>query len=137
MRPLRIWLICFVLIPACIGCADKKITYTATGSVIGAGGGYAINRDVKDAAIGGLLGGITGSVVANSQINSENKKYKEGYDQGYTQSQLEVANNNWNENTGKQKEDVYLKSYERIKIPKKEVNDVLYDSHYETLEVYQ
>ena len=127
----------FVLLPILAGCAGRKVSYVTTGSLIGAGGGYAINRDAKDAAIGGLIGGISGSVIADVEINKENKKYKEAYDKGYTQAQLETALNNWDENTGKGKEDINFKSYERIKIPKREINDVLYESHYETLEVYQ
>ena len=131
------WILILILIPALTGCASKKITYTAAGSLIGAGGGYAIDRDGKDAAIGGFIGGITGSVLADVQEKRENKKYNEGYDQGYTQAQLEIAVKNWDINTGKKEDEAYSKSYQRIKIPQKEVNDVMYESHYETLEVYQ
>jgi len=126
-----------IFISTAVGCAAKKVAYVTTGSVLGAGGGYAIDRDKKDAAIGGLIGGFTGSVLADVQQNKENRKYKEGFDQGYTQAQLEAAMKNWDENTGKRKEDLYSKSYERIKIPPKVVNDISYESHYETLEVYK
>ncbi len=135
MRSFKYLLLALIL-PVLIGCANK-LAYVSTGSLIGAGGGYAIDRDSKDAAIGGLVGGTTGAILADIHKKSENKKYQDGYDQGYTQAQLEIAKSNWDENTGKQKKDVTSKSYERIKIPKKEVNDVLYDSHYETLEVYK
>jgi hypothetical protein len=126
-----------ILFPVITGCASKKITYTAAGTLIGAGGGYALDHDGKDAAIGGLAGGITGAVVANVHEKRENKKYKEGYDQGYTQAQLEIAVEDWDTNTGKKEDEAYSKSYQRIKVPKKEMNDVIYESHYETLEVYQ
>lgn len=137
MRKQTKWILFFVLLPVITGCASKKITYTTAGGLIGAGAGYAIDHDGKDAAIGGLAGGITGAVVANVQEKRENKKYNEGYDQGYTQAQLEIAVEDWDKNTGKKDDETYSKSYQRIKIPKKEMNDVIYESHYETLEVYQ
>ncbi len=131
------WILILILFPVITGCASKKITYTTAGVLLGAGGGYAIDRDPKDAAIGGLAGGVAGSVLAGVQTNGENKKFKEGYDQGYTQAQLEIAVNDWDTNTGKKEDENYSKSYQRIRIPPKEVNDVIYESHYETLEVYQ
>src|SRR3989338_7873550 len=63
------------------GCASaKKITYVGAGSLIGAGAGYAIDRDGKDAAIGGLVGGTAGAIVADFQEKKESKKYKLGFD---------------------------------------------------------
>lgn len=120
-----------------MGCASKKVMYATTGALIGAGGGYAINQEVKDAAIGGLSGGIAGGILADISENKENRKFKEGYDQGYTQAQLETAIEDWNRNTGKREGAPYYKSYQRIKIPKKEINDVIYESHYEILETYR
>ncbi|MCA9407203.1 MAG: hypothetical protein KC733_00805 [Candidatus Omnitrophica bacterium] len=131
------WILMILLLPLLTACASKKVLYTAGGSLIGAGGGYAIDHDGKDAAIGGLVGGITGAVLADVQIKRENKKYQEGYDQGYTQAQLEIAINNWNDNTGRFSKDDYLKTYHRLRIPEKIINNVQYESHYETVEVYQ
>ena len=131
------WILILILLPIITGCASKKVTYTTTGSLIGAGGGYAIDRDGKDAAIGGLVGGLSGAVLAGVHEKKEKKRYRKGYDQGYTQAQLEIAVEDWKTNTGKKEDKKYLKSFERIKIPARKVNDVFYESHYETLEVYQ
>ncbi|MBP9854905.1 MAG: hypothetical protein KBD53_08565 [Candidatus Omnitrophica bacterium] len=127
----------FILFPAISGCASKKIPYTTAGALIGAGGGYAIDHDGKDAAIGGLAGGITGAIVATVHEKRENKKFNEGFDQGYTQAQLEIAIDDWKTNTGRKTDEVYSNSYHRIRVPTKEVNNVIYETHFETLEVYQ
>ncbi len=131
------WILILILLPSMNGCASKKYTYPIAGAMIGAGGGYAIDHDGKDAAIGGLSGGITGGLVATFQGKREEKKYRDGYDQGYTQAQLEIAVTDWKTNTGKKIDEMYNPTYHRIKIPKKEINNVIYETHYETLEVYQ
>ncbi len=131
------WILILILLPSMTGCASKKYTYPVVGAMIGAGGGYAIDHDGKDAAIGGLTAGAAGSLLASFQDKKENEKFMEGYDQGYTQAQLEVAVTDWKTNTGKKIDELYSPSYHRIKIPKKEINNVIYETHYETLEVYQ
>ncbi len=121
-----------------VGCASsKKVAYVTTGAAIGAGTGYAINQNGKDAAIGGLAGGIAGAVVADVHKKKEAKKYCEGYTNGYDQAQLDVATKDWNENTGKGDKQQYSKTLRRVKVPKREMGDVVYESHYETLEVYE
>lgn len=126
-----------LLLPILTGCAGQKAAYVATGSLIGAGGGYAIENDGKDTAIGGLIGGLTGAVLADVHQNKMKRQYEKAYSQGFTQAQLEIAIDNWDINTGKKEDEIYSKSYQRIKVPKKEINNVVYESHYETLEVYQ
>jgi len=138
MNKIKYSILLLIFLITTAGCASaKKVTYVGVGSLIGAGAGYAIDRNGKDAAIGGLVGGTTGAIVADFQEKKENKKYKLGFDQGYTQARLEIAEKYWDQNTGKKEESINSKSFQRIKIPKKEVNDVVYESHYETLEVYQ
>ncbi len=138
MNKIKYSILLLIFLITTAGCASaKKVTYVGVGSLIGAGAGYAIDRNSKEAIIGGLVGGTAGAIVADLQEKKESKKFKECFDQGYTQARLVISQKYCDQNTGKKEESINSKSFQRIKIPKKEVNDVVYESHYETLEVYQ
>lgn len=119
------------------GCAHKRVTYSATGSVVGGGIGYAINKEPKDAAIGGLAGAGAGYVIGDIQEKKDNRKYQEAYEKGYSQAQSNIAVQYWDSETGRKEETGKRQPiYKRIKIPKKEMNGVVYEEHYETVEVW-
>jgi hypothetical protein len=123
-----------VIIPS--GCAYKRATYATAGGLAGGGIGYAINKDPKDAAIGGLAGTGAGYVIGDLSEKSDKKKYQDGFKEGYAQAQANIASDHWDENTGKQADPrPQFPLYRRIKIPKKEINGVVYEEHYETVEV--
>jgi hypothetical protein len=119
------------------GCAQKRVTYSVTGGVVGGGIGYAINKDPKDAAIGGLAGTGAGYIIGDIQDKKDNKKYQEAYEKGYSHAQTNIAVQYWDSETGRKEETGKRQPiYKRIKIPKKEINGVVYEEHYETVEVW-
>ena len=131
-----------LVIALCIGlmgCSVKRVGYTAVGAAAGAGIGYSYHNDTKEAAIGGVAGGTAGAILATVQENTENKKYKAGYEKGYNQSKVDTAVQNWDDNTGKcahnqKNESKHLVSF---KVPQREQDNVVYESHYVTLEDYR
>ena len=129
----------FMLCLGLMGCSVKKIVYTTVGTAAGAGIGYSYHKDPKEAALGGVAGGATGAIVATVQENTENKKYKAGYEKGYNQAQVDNAVQNWNDNTGKCAHDQKseFKHLSRFKVPQREQDNVIYESHYLTLEDYR
>ena len=122
-----------------IGCSVQKTSYTAAGAGIAAGVGYSYHHDTKDAVIGGLGGAVTGAVVGQVQEHVQNKKYETGYQKGYTDAQLDVALKNWDEKTGQtaQGNNEDHPKLIQVKVPQREQDDVIYDSHYITLEDYR
>ena len=131
-----------VIVIVCLmmtGCVSKTVGYSATGAAAGAGIGYSYHKDAKEAAIGGLAGGALGAVVGGVTEHLEKKSNKAAYDKGYNQAQVDVAVQNWDENTGK---NAYLKKSEvkhltAFKVSEKKQDDVVYDSHYVILEDYR
>lgn len=121
------------------GCSVKKIGYLTVGAAAGTGIGYSYNKDTKEAAIGGVAGGTAGVLIATVQENTESKKYKAGYEKGYNQSKVDTAVQDWEENTGKcahnQKSE--SKNLASFKVPQREQDQVVYESHYVTLEDYR
>lgn len=129
----------FMLCLGVMGCSVKKVVYTGVGTAAGAGIGYSYHKDLKEAAIGGVAGGTAGVIVAAVQENTENKKYKAGYEKGYNQAQVDIAVQNWNDNTGKcvhDRKEVY-RHLTKFKVPEREQDNVIYESHYLTLEDYR
>ncbi len=127
----------FCLLVFLTGCAYKKATYAVVGGTAGGGIGYAIDKDPKDAVIGGLAGAGAGYVLGDIQDKKENKKYQKGFEEGYSQAQANIATQYWDTQTGRKEENSQRKPiYKRIKIPKKEINGVVYEEHYETVEVW-
>lgn len=129
----------FMLCLGVMGCTVKEIGYTALGTAAGAGVGYSYHKDSKEAVIGGAVGGTAGAIVAAVQEKTEKSKYKAGFEEGYSQAQVDIAVQNWNDNTGKcahERKEVY-KHLTRFKVPEKEQDNVLYESHYITLEDYR
>ncbi len=125
-------LIVIVIFP---GCASKRVTYTAVGTVAGAGVGYAINRDKKDTAIGGLVGAGGGYILGEAQEKKENKKYREGYEEGYAQAQVDSAVRSWNDATGKDSGRPDKSTVSKTVKIQGEFDGINYDRHYKTLEV--
>ena len=122
-----------------MGCSVKKVVYTGVGTAAGVGIGYSYHKDPQEAAIGGAAGGVAGAIVATVQENTEDKKYKAGYEKGYNQAQVDIAVQNWNDNTGKcahDRKDAY-KHLTSFKVPEREQDNVIYESHYVTLEDYR
>jgi hypothetical protein len=135
IRRLFVFMLCLCV----MGCSVRKIVYTGVGTAAGAGIGYSYHKDPKEAAIGGVAGGTAGVIVATVQENTENKKYKAGYEKGYNQAQVDIAVQNWNDNTGKcahKRNDEY-KHLSTFKVPEREQDNVIYESHYVTLEDYR
>jgi len=129
----------FLLCLGVMGCSVKKVVYTGVGTAAGAGIGYSYHKDPQEAAIGAVAGGTAGAVVATVQENTENKKYKAGYEKGYNQAQVDIAVQNWNDNTGKcaHKRNGEYKHLSTFKVPEREQDNVIYESHYVTLEDYR
>ncbi|MDP2654348.1 MAG: hypothetical protein Q8Q08_09995 [Candidatus Omnitrophota bacterium] len=135
IRMALVVMVCFGL----MGCSVKRIGYTTVGTAAGAGIGYSYHKDPQEAAIGGVAGGASGAIVATVQENTENKKYKAGYEKGYNQAQVDIAVQNWNDNTGKcaLKRNGEYKHLSTFKVPEREQDNVIYESHYVTLEDYR
>lgn len=122
-----------------MGCSVKKIVYTTAGTAVGGGIGYSYHKDPKEAALGGVAGGAVGAIVATVQENSDNKKSKADYEKGYSQAKVDIAVQNWNDNTGKCAHEFNSihKHLSTFKVPDKEQDNVIYESHYITLEDYR
>ncbi len=121
------------------GCSAKAIGYGAVGAGLGAGGAYAYHKDTKEAVIGGLAGGLIGTAAGSIEQNIQNKKYKLGYEEGYNQAQVDIAIQEWDNNTGqcaykKKKEYKHLTDF---RVPEKKQDDVVYEAHTVTLEDYR
>lgn len=135
IRMALVVMLCFGL----MGCSVKRIGYTAVGTAVGAGIGYSYHNDPQETVLGGVAGGTTGAIIATVQENSDNKQNKASYGKGYNQAQVDMAVQNWNENTGKcahNRNSVY-KHLSTFKVPEREQDNVIYESHYVTLEDYR
>ncbi|MBU1862482.1 MAG: hypothetical protein KKH94_02320 [Candidatus Omnitrophica bacterium] len=65
-------------------------------------------------------------------------KYEEGFITGYKNAQADVAQQMWQDTTGKREEEkYYVPKLKRIKVPAQEINGVTYEEHYETVEVFE
>ena len=119
------------------GCSVRQAGYTAVGAGVGGTAGYFIHRDKKEAAIGALGGALVGNIAAQIQDSNQKKKQKADYDNGYRQAELDLANKNWDEGTGKMtyEQSSLTKRLETFKVPRREQDGVVYDQHYITLEV--
>ena len=119
------------------GCTMRQAGYTALGAGAGGGIGYAIHKDGKDAAIGGLVGALGGNLAAQWQDKNEKAKHDKDYRQGYQQARVDVAVNNWDTNTGKDLGQREPKRLVSIMVPKRQQNDVIYDSQEVKVEDYR
>lgn len=122
-----------------VGCSSKEMTYTTAGTSIGAGVGYAHDKDDKEAVIGGLVGGITGGALGKLNDHQNKKKKDQGFDQGYNQAKLDLALNHWDVNTGKQETPTSLTPHHLIpvKIKEQTINGIKYEDQIVILEDYQ
>lgn len=128
----------FVLIILTItGCSVRKLSYQATGATMLGGAGYLFERNPIHAAVGGTAGALVGSWLYDNESKREKNQYDKGYNTGYKEAQLKLALDNWENNTGQQypQPQLAINNYQRIKIPKQELNGVIYEEHYETIEV--
>jgi len=114
------------------GCTFRDAGYTALGAGAGAGIGYSIHHNVKDAAIGGLGGALVGNVLAQWQDKSDKSKQDKSYKEGYTQAKVDIATKNWDDNTGKNQ--APQKQLVTVMVPKGEENSVIYDQREIVLE---
>lgn len=119
------------------GCIEfRKAAYHLGAGAIGAGAGYLYDGTPESMVIGGTAASFAGGMLYNSQVNQEEQEYKKGYQAGYQQAQVNIADDYWQENTGKkdcsQSQD---KFYWRIKVGQEPVNGVVYQPHYQTVEV--
>ena len=115
------------------GCTARQAGFTAVDTVGGGGIGYAINHDAKTAVIGGLGGALVGNLAGQWQDKSEKTKHDKNYQEGYTQAKVDIAKNNWDQNTGKNTEPPQ-KQLVSIVLPKREENGVVYDQREITVE---
>ncbi|MCA9404745.1 MAG: hypothetical protein KC897_13230 [Candidatus Omnitrophica bacterium] len=82
------------------GCAQwDHAAYTSVATVGGAGVGYAINEDPKDAAIGGLAGGIAGHVVHRQFDKKQRQALDEAYAKGRRDALINDAEKHWHDGT--------------------------------------
>jgi hypothetical protein len=132
-------LLVIVICVGLVGCSVNRAGYTAIGTAAGAGIGYSYHKQVKEAVIGGVAGGAAGTILVSLQENSVRNKFTQGYQQGYNQANVDIAIHDWNENTGKCAN--YRKSENKrlacFKVPQREQDNVVYESHYVTLEDYR
>lgn len=128
-----------ILLLGLTGCAAKTVGFTAAGAAAGAGVGYSLHKDTKETVIGGLAGGTLGAVVGGISDHMDKKNYKTAYDKGYNQAQVDVAVNNWEENTGKSsyKKKSEVKHLTEFKVPARKEDNVEYEAHSITLEDYR
>ena len=122
-----------------MGCAAKTVGYSVVGAAAGAGIGYSYHKDPKMAVIGGLGGGVLGATVGGIENHFDNKNNKAAYDKGYNQAQVDIAVQNWDQNTGKcacTKKNEY-KHLTEFRVPEKKQDDVSYEAHDVTLEDYR
>ncbi|MBI3601513.1 MAG: hypothetical protein HY209_01255 [Candidatus Omnitrophica bacterium] len=117
------------------GCSLRQAGYTAAGAAAGGGIGYSIHHDAKSAVLGGLGGALAGNLAGQWQDKAANAKHDKNYQEGYTQAKVDMANKNWDQNTGKGMEP--RKKLVSIMVPKREENGVIYDQKEITLEDYQ
>ena len=117
------------------GCSIRQAGYSAAGAAAGGGIGYSINHDAKDAVIGGLGGALVGDLVGQWQDKSEKVKQEKNYKAGYDQAKLDIAVENWDQNTGKGTQP--KKKLVSVTLPKREENGVVYDQRQITVEDYQ
>ena len=117
------------------GCTFRDAGYTALGAGAGAGIGYSIHHNIKDTVIGGLGGALVGNVLAQWQDKSDKTKQDKSYKQGYNQAKMDIANKNWDDNTGKGQQP--QKQSVTVLIPKVEENGVIYDQREIELENIQ
>ncbi|MDE1920791.1 MAG: hypothetical protein KGJ09_07340 [Candidatus Omnitrophica bacterium] len=108
------------------GCTLRDAGYTLGGAAAGGGIGYAIHHDAKDAVIGGLGGALVGNLAAQWQDKIDKNKKDKSYKDGYNQARLDIAKQNWNDNTGKDADGP--QPLERtVLVPKDKENGVIYD----------
>ena len=114
------------------GCSFRDAGYTALGAAAGAGIGYSIHHDAKDAVIGGLGGALVGNLAAQWQDKSDKAKQDKSYKEGYNQARVDVATQNWDDNTGKGVD--FQKQVVTVLVPKDKEDGVIYDQRALTLE---
>ena len=135
IKELMVLLMCVSM----MGCAAKTVGYSVVGAAAGAGIGYSYHKDPKMAVIGGLGGGALGAAVGGIESYYDNKNNKAAYEKGYNQAQVDIAIQNWDENTGKCaciKKEQY-KHLIQFRVPEKKQDQVTYESHNVTLEDYR
>jgi len=119
------------------GCTMRQAGYTALGAGAGGGVGYSLHHDGKEAAIGGLAGALTGNLAAQWQDKAEKTKHDKVYQEGYKQARVDIAINDWETNTGKDLAKREPKRLVSVMMPKREENNVIYDSQEVTVEDYR
>jgi hypothetical protein len=107
------------------GCSFRDAGYTALGAGAGAGIGYSIGHNTKDAVIGGLGGALVGNLAAQWQDKSDKTKADKSYKEGYNQARVDVATQNWDDNTGKGADP--QKQVITVLVPKDEEDGIIYD----------
>jgi len=119
------------------GCTMRQAGYTALGAGAGGGIGYSLHHDGKEAAIGALSGALTGNLAAQWQDKTEKTKHDKVYQEGYKQARVDVAVHDWETNTGRSLAKQEPKRLVSVMIPKREENNVIYDSQEVTVEDYR
>ncbi|MCP4653467.1 MAG: hypothetical protein GY858_08845 [Candidatus Omnitrophica bacterium] len=126
------------------GCASfKKVAYHAAGAGLGTGAGYFYGEgkddDIKQQGmmLGGAGGMLAGGMLYGMQTKENKSQYDKGYSKGYRSAQVNVARENWQNNTGKKEKQPLYSKFIKVKVPKREINGVVYEGHYETVETLQ
>ncbi len=119
------------------GCSMRQAGYTVLGAGAGGAVGYSLHHDDKEAAIGALGGALVGNLTGQWQDKSEKNKRDKAYQEGYKQAKVDVAVNDWQDNTGKQPAKQEPKRLISVMVPKREENNVIYDAQKVTVEDYR
>jgi hypothetical protein len=115
------------------GCTFRDAGYTLGGAAVGGGIGYAIHHDPKEAVIGGLGGALVGNLGAQWQDKIDKNKQDKNYKDGYNQAKVDIANQNWNQNTGKDAGEPEPQE-QTVLVPKGVENGVIYNQREITVE---